>query len=171
MRSPNHNTQHVESTTIISQNANLSITITMQSKQKRQTKKYRAVARPDGVIIEYPKYQPATSPPRQTFQFEKKVFTLDEYSKMLQAKKLDKTIERRTEDLLNIGAFLKEHSDAGGNGLLQHGRGGYNGVFDLEAELHEELQVLRNHQKCAQSPMPLFLAEVGPWSNYELRQR
>lgn len=164
----NKNIHQVEST--ISPSANLTITMTIQPKQKRHTKKYRAVARTDGVIIEYPQYQPPNSPPRQAFQFEKKVFTFDNHFVLPKAKKPMERIERRTEDLLDIGAFTKAHERDGYNEPLECGRGGYNGAFDLGRALQVELQALRGCQKGIQSPMRRFLAETGPWNSYELKE-
>jgi hypothetical protein len=50
--------------------ANLDNATTAQSKPKRRTKKYRAIERPDGIIVEYPRYRPAGSSQKPTIGFK-----------------------------------------------------------------------------------------------------
>ncbi|CAO2654022.1 Nn.00g107550.m01.CDS01 [Neocucurbitaria sp. VM-36] len=150
-------------TPTISPTSNLRIEMTMQTKSRRHTKKYRALERSDGVIIEYPRYQPASSAPRPALHFEKKLFTLDNTRISSKPKEKSRAIGAMDEDMVDIGAHFVACGRDGYNAPVVCGRGGYNGPFDLQTGSQKQ-------RHCGLMPMQRFLAEAGPWTTFEVRE-
>jgi hypothetical protein len=86
----------IQSNVTVLPKASLTITITTRTKSKRRMKKDRPVERPDGVITEHPRYQPAGSSFKPDLRFEKKLFPLEE---VLRSSKQDQPSKLAVEDI------------------------------------------------------------------------
>ncbi|OAL51560.1 hypothetical protein IQ07DRAFT_642502 [Pyrenochaeta sp. DS3sAY3a] len=171
-----------------------------KSSKKHSNKKYRAMERPDGVIIEYPRYQPSTSPAPQGPQFEKKLFTLPARvspkprSKNPATPALARVVARDQDfELSAIGAFATQSGRDGYNDVVLGGRdgyndialcgrdgyndvalcgrGGYNSAFNLDAEVKSMRDQRDAGRGRSLAPMQRFMDEEGPWGVFDLRGR
>ncbi|KAI4659298.1 uncharacterized protein J4E78_005725 [Alternaria triticimaculans] len=152
-------------------NADLSITMTLESKPRRSTKKYRAVKRPDGIIVEHPRYRPAGTSQKPTRNPERNLVSLDHVG----------TQEKHTQgagpnsmehDLMGIGIGMDISVrampvDAMGSDnytRLGRGRGGYNEVARELTSAHIMANGCKQQSYADFNPMARFLGEQGPWT-------
>jgi hypothetical protein len=139
----------------------LNISIPLASKDKTKTKSrklrpYRPVQRADGVITEYPRYQPSLSPSpsppltTKTFQAIETVLEIPAkpISRHLQLQRL------REQNLRAVREFdaelARQKGRDGYNGIVEFGRSGYNGPAGGD--------------ECYQ--MRRFMRDDGPWTTY-----
>lgn len=177
----------------VSSSATIHFTMSPNAKQPKKhsnkSKKYRAMERPDGVIIEYPRYHPSTSPAPQGLQFEKKLFTLPARVSPTPRSKNPATpaparaVPRDQDfELSAIGAFAAQSGRDGYNDVVLGGRdgyndvalcgrGGYNSAFDLNAEARSMRDQRDAGRGRSLAPMQRFMDEEGPWGAFELRGR
>ncbi|KAI4931311.1 hypothetical protein J4E85_003901 [Alternaria conjuncta] len=152
-------------------NADLSITMTLGSKPRRSTKKYRAVKRPDGIIVEHPRYRPAGTSQKPTRNPERNLVSLDHVG--AQEKHTQGAGPNSMEhDLMGIsmGMDISVRAvpvDAMGSDnytRLGRGRGGYNEVVRELTPVHimanGKMAVLDVLQQFS-NINPLFFAIVG----------
>lgn len=147
----------------------LTTTIQTASQSKIQNKgrtKYRARRRADGVITEYPRYFPASLPPKPAFKFEKHVVELNNSAPMSKSKTVPKLIRTMSQDLLGISISEASSGRDGYNEPVDCRRGGYNTLLSNIGQ--EDVDILI-HQGGGRyiTPMQRFLAEPGPWSVYQ----
>ena len=141
----------------------LNISIPLISKDKTKTKSrklrpYRPVQRADGVITEYPRYQPSLSPSpsppltTKTFQAIETVLEIPvkPISRHLQLQRLREQNLRAVRDF--DAELARQKGRDGYNGIVEFGRGGYNGPADDD--------------ECY--PMRRFMREDGPWTTYSI---
>jgi hypothetical protein len=175
-RSPNDSAfLHVQANTTVPSTVNLSMTMTIQTKPKRRTKKYRPVERPDGIIIEHPRYQPIDSSPGPDLRFEKKLFSLENVST---SSKLDISSRLAVIEsgFIGIGACLEDTGRDGYNDFADGGRVRRNQELPSThtlggVEVHTEVQ--RSYDQRSyddMTPMDRFLFEAGYWSSCSRRE-
>lgn len=151
----------IQANTTIPSNAILKVTVTSANQPKRQKKTFRVIERPDGVLVEHPRYQkiyPTHNPERH---FQKELVTLPVPSKLLKPTVAARAPKSKGE-LLGIGAFAHHTSKTRDEGLPTSGRGGYNMMADDTKELKSESCVADTYSGVA--PMERFLTEVGFWN-------
>ncbi|KAF2114012.1 hypothetical protein BDV96DRAFT_647499 [Lophiotrema nucula] len=138
----------------IAESTSLSITLHIESKPTKKSRAYRAVQRPDGVIVEYPRFRPQGTPKPH---FEPRPLRLDNPLPMRKAEFA--RIVRMEEDLRAIGAFDDGLRKLGGrdgyNTPIDAGRDGYNEPAKTSCRMRNDL-----------TPMQHFLSEPGPWTSY-----
>lgn len=156
--------------------AHLTITMIIQSKSRKKTA-YRVAQRPDGVIVEKPRYRPSSSSPAPVNResiFEKRSQILELPQGTSKGTQMNKEM-RMSEDLRGVGGF------AGGDrsirrcgrdeytGVFERGRGGYNEVFGRGTNGYQG--PFENHVRRSDvaDPMQRFLEEPGPWSTHSRR--
>ncbi|KAF1848732.1 uncharacterized protein K460DRAFT_335150 [Cucurbitaria berberidis CBS 394.84] len=114
-------------TSIITTSSDLRITMTIQTKSKRHAKKHCAIERPDGVIIESPRYKATSAAPRQELKFQAKPYTLNISSTSSKPKEALKCTRALDRDLANIRTHFMDCGRDGYNAPVDCGRGGYTG--------------------------------------------
>jgi len=151
--------------------ADLSITMTVESKPRRSTKKYRAVKRPDGIIVEHPRYRPAGTSQKPTRNPERNLVSLDHVG--TQEKHIQGAgLNSMEHDLMGIGMDMDISVravpvDAMGSDSytrLGRGRGGYNEVARELTPVHITANRCKQQFYADLNPMARFLSERGPWS-------
>jgi hypothetical protein len=93
-------------------NARLNITMTIESKSRKKTV-YRVAQRPDGVIVEKPRYRPSPS---------------------------TSNTRDKAEDVRSVGekeAVYDKHGSDSYGGVFERGRNGYNDVFKMQAHVQK----------------------------------
>ena len=181
MREPRHTSTSIEPNEQIPQslplNADLSITMTLESKPRRSTKKYRAVKRPDGIIVEHPRYRPAGTSQKPTRNPERNLVSVDHVG--TQRKYTQGAGPNSMEhDLMGIGMGMgisvrAVPVDAMGSDNCTRrgrGRGGYNEVARELTPAH--IMAIGCKQQCYAdfNPMARFLSEQGPWIPHSSRE-
>jgi hypothetical protein len=130
--------------TEIRQESLLNIAMTIESKSRKKTV-YRVAQRPDGVIVEKPRYRP--SPP-------------------ISICKTRGEAEDKGKEAVN-----KDGRDGFGE-AVERGRSGYNDVFTMhttQIDGHKGNIEYRVPESNIADPMQRFLAESGPWSTFNTR--
>ncbi|EOA84596.1 uncharacterized protein SETTUDRAFT_154267 [Exserohilum turcica Et28A] len=162
---PNHTTQGREINTY---NTNCEVTMNPQSKPKRGTKKYRVVQRPDGVIVEFPRYRPAAS--HQTPEFQSKPHRAILVCPNLFIREMEGSKPGRTMYQL-VGDKMFESNIGGDSGAIERGRGGYH---DLATQQHiqrdTETHTSKRQDDLSLAAIDRFLREPAPWSPYSTRE-
>ncbi|KAF2251606.1 hypothetical protein BU26DRAFT_516401 [Trematosphaeria pertusa] len=139
----------------------LSITMTIEPSKPRKKPTYRAIQRPDGVIVEKPRYRPSSLTASTKFKFEQRRTVLDiprDREQDMHPRK-----EKRMDDDLRGLRVLEEglarpYENDAGEEVVERGRSGYNGPYD-EAMVELQLEV----------PLRRFLRSSDPWSPYNRR--
>ncbi|ORY18131.1 hypothetical protein BCR34DRAFT_596372 [Clohesyomyces aquaticus] len=136
----------------------LSITINIESQSGRRTN-YRAIQRPDGVIVERPQYRPSPSPtppssPAPSFKFQPTSVVLHLPKTTLVSG--CNTKQRMINDLRGMQTFDEML-------LRQRGRDGYNGPVDRAASLSSCSTLGAG---VGATPMQRFMNEDGAWTPY-----
>jgi len=184
MREPRHtSSKSIESNKQIPPslppNADLSITMTLESKPQRCTKKHRAIKRPDGIIVEHPRYRPAGTPQKPTRSPERNLISLDHVD--TQRKHIQRAGPNSMEhDLMGIRTGMDMDIsvravpvDAMGSDSytrLGRGRGGYNEVARELTPVHVMANGCKQQSYAGFNPMARFLSERGPWSPHSSRE-
>jgi hypothetical protein len=154
----------------IRNSTHLNFTMTIQSKPHKQPV-YRVKQRPDGVIVEKPRYRHSSYAPAFHSSepvFEKKSLVIDLPRRETRSKLSNKD-RGMYDELRGISAFVDGDGGVrlarrdGCNEIFQMGRSGYNGVFDrrVKKSFVKEVDVA--------DPMQRFLGDVGPWSTESRR--
>lgn len=144
-----------------------------KSKNKTRTQLgYRAIQRPDGVVVEYPRYQPSASPsplPSPTLStktFEPKPLILtpptNPISRNLQIQQLRDANLRGIRDF--DAELARQRGRDGYNGPVECGRGGYNAPVERGRGAYCEPV-----EDCQLTPMERFLRNEEPWTPYSPR--
>lgn len=155
--------------------ANLDNATTAQSKPKRRTKKYRAIERPDGIIVEYPRYRPAGSSQKPTIGFKQDSIPSN-YNCTQHKPTKEPTPSNARHDLMGIGSsFCVVSADNIGSdvciGPLGRGRAGYNEEATCENACIQVVADRGEQQLYHEStPMARFLLEQGPRSSFSLHK-
>jgi hypothetical protein len=150
--------------TFIPSTANLSITIKTGDKPGNPIK-YRAIRRPDGVVVERPRYQPSVSsvPHSKTISMPSKL-----PATFPGVGRHNALIKKMNEDLAAIGSSWEEMSDACARDRAgNRGRDGYNQPHEI-ARVNHEIGTTTTDNKLV---MELYLDTDGPWGVYNLRER
>lgn len=159
----------------VSSKAELNTTTTARSKPKRRTKKYRAIERPDGIIVEHPRYRPIDSSQKPTRKFEAYSITSNHIGPQHERKEGASSINTG-HDLMGMGmSFCAVSTDIMGNdgyiGFPGRGRGGYNEEPTREHKSFHATANRSEQQLCQElTPMARFLGERGPWSSFSLQE-
>ncbi|KAF2790756.1 hypothetical protein K505DRAFT_76333 [Melanomma pulvis-pyrius CBS 109.77] len=150
-------------------------TLDPKSKNKDKTRTqlgYRAIQRPDGVVVEYPRYQPSTSPsPRPSPTLSTKTFEPKPLALTSPTKPISRTLQiqqLRDANLRGIRDFnaelARQRGRDGYNGPVECGRGGYNTPVERgRGEYYEPVE------ECQLTPMERFLRNQEPWTPYSPR--
>lgn len=150
-------------------NSHCDITINIKIKSKRSTKKYRAIQRPDGVVVEYPRYQPATSDQTPECQFKPHRAILicpNVFIREKEGTKPGKIVYQLVSDKTsgnNTGSG--EHG-----GTIERGRGGYHDLAQQQIQTSTETHIPEGQDYIDMAVMDRFLREPGPWSPYSQRE-
>lgn len=153
--------------TFIPMTANLSITITIKTeRQPKAPIKYRAIRRSDGVIVERPRYQPATLPLQQS---EPKTVASKLPATLPAVGRHEALMKRINKDLAAVGSSWEAMSQACAKARAADcGRDGYNQGHDATRKTCKRTSV----PVISNSPMlERYLATDGPWSVYEPYKR
>jgi hypothetical protein len=149
--------------TEIRQEARLNITMTIESKSRKKTV-YRVAQRPDGVIVEKPRYRP--SPPISICKTRGEAE--DKGKEAVNKDGRDgfgEAVER------GRSGYNKGGKDSNGQ-VFERGRSGYNNVFTIhttQIDGHQGDIKYRVPESNIADPMQRFLAESGPWSTFNTR--
>jgi len=147
------------------------ITKSAQSTPKRRPKKYRAVERSDGVIVERPRYRPATLQQKFTSQLHpQKAFLLDHTFSSKEMK--DVKSSRMMYDLLGVGSSEGNSIHRGHCDTTSIGRRGFYGVENNQRTfVGIEMYTSERRSLVGSEPIDRFLCESGPWSPCSRRER
>lgn len=139
---PHYNNVSIEET------ARLTITMTVESRSKRKTV-YRAVQRPDGIIVEKPRYCPSSSyPPELSFQRRQANFRLTPPPGLTDP----------IRGMKRGGPAQRGGRALDGRTTKQLGRDGYNEPFE---KLLKECEF--------EPPLQRFINDSEPWNVYARR--
>ncbi|EUC41602.1 hypothetical protein COCMIDRAFT_40252 [Bipolaris oryzae ATCC 44560] len=160
----------------VHQNANIpphalyETTKNAQSKPKRRPKKYRAVERSDGVIVEHPRYRPATLQQKPLSQSHpQRAFLLDHTFSSKEMK--DAKSSRMTYDLLGVGCFGSDAIHRGHYDTAKIGRGDFCGAEHNQwTFVGIEMYTSQRRSFVGSEPIDRFLCESGPWSSCTRRE-
>lgn len=140
----------------LDESSRLSITMTIESSKPRKELTYRAIQRPDGVVVEKPRYRPSTLTASTKIKFEQRRAVLD----VPRARKQDihpRNKKRMDDDLRGLRmleeGLARPYENDGYEGVVERGRSGYNGPYD-EALVQFQLEL----------PLRRFLRSSDPWS-------
>ncbi|EMD95344.1 hypothetical protein COCC4DRAFT_65438 [Bipolaris maydis ATCC 48331] len=157
------------------QNANIPLhalcetTKNAQSTSKRRPKKYRAVERSDGVIVERPRYRPAASQQKAVSQSHPERAFLHEHT--FSSKEIkDGTSSRMTYDLLGVGCSRGNTMHVGHCETTRIGREGFYGAEHRQWTIVGiEMYTSERRSFVESNPIDRFLHESGPWSSCSQR--
>ncbi|EMD66827.1 hypothetical protein COCSADRAFT_35309 [Bipolaris sorokiniana ND90Pr] len=160
----------VHQDTNISLHALYETTKNTQSTSKRHPKKYRAVERSDGVIVERPRYRPAVSQQKSMSQSHpQRTFLYDHTFSSKETK--DVKSSRMMYDLLGVGCSGSNAMHGGHCDTAKIGRRGFYGAehyqwtfVGIEMYTSERLSFVESN------PIDRFLYESGPWSSCSRRE-
>lgn len=156
----------------IRHNANISLhtlyetTKKTQSTSKRRPKKYRAVERSDGVIVEHPRYRPAASSQKPVSPSHPQRALLLDHT-FLSKEMGDAKSSRMMYDLLGVGGSGSNEVHGRHCDTTNIGRRDFYG-----AENHQwtfvgiEMYTSERRGLVESDPIDRFLCESGPWSSY-----
>lgn len=138
-----------------------------QTKPKRRPKKYRAVERPDGIIVEHPRYRP-TAPSQNGIPKPNHIVVVPRiYTKQAGGVKSS----RMVYELLGIG--ISETNFGGGNygESTDETRGAGQGSVQYQ-QIHIEIEkyTVERQNRIERNAMDRFLHDGGPWSPYSQRE-
>ncbi|KAI4945101.1 hypothetical protein J4E91_008078, partial [Alternaria rosae] len=160
-------------------NADLSIIMTLESKPRRCTKKYRAIKRPDGIIVEHPRYRPAGTLQKPTRNPEWNLVSSNHVGTQHKHTQGASPSDMRY-DLAGMGmgmgtgtsVFVIPVEDTGRDSYprLRGGRGGYNEVARELTPVHSMANECKQQYYDDFTPIARFLSERGPWSPYSSRE-
>ena len=178
MREPRHTLStsiesNLQSGPSLPPNADLSITMTLESKPRRRAKKYRAIKRPDGIIVEHPRYRPAGTSQEPTRSAERNLVSSSQVGIQHKQGAGQNSMEHV---LMGIGMDISVRAvpvDAMGSDShtrLGRGRGGYNEVVRELTPVHDMTNGCKQHSYADFHPMARFLSERGPWSPHSSRE-
>lgn len=139
-----------------------------QTKPKRRPKKYRAVARPDGIIVERPRYRPTSLPHNKT---PKPNHTAVD-SRMPTKQIGGVESSRMTYELLGIGiSEINSSSENYGESTEDTGEGqGSIQVQHLHMHVEIEKYTVERQSYIERNTIDRFLHDGGPWSSYSQRE-
>jgi hypothetical protein len=171
MRSPTASQplRATENDTTITAETSLDISMVLSSKDKTKTKTksrklrpYRPVQRPDGVITEYPRYQPSLSncsPPSPSPALSTKTFQPIEIVLDIPSKPISRHLQLQRLRDANLRAvrnfdqeLAKQKGRDGYHQPQERGRSGYNGPIE--------------GRDCG--PMERFMKDDAPWTTFSL---
>jgi hypothetical protein len=157
----------------IPSNTNLSITMTLESKHRRHTKRYRVIERPDGIIVEHPRYRPAGTSQKATKNL--KGNPVPSHRIGTQCKHTQGTSSSSMEhDLMGIGMSVCvvpiDVTGSDGHTRLGSGRGGDNEVARERTPIPIIADGCEQLSHAGFTPMARFLSERGPWSSCSFQE-
>lgn len=137
-----------------------------QTKPKRRPKKYRAVERPDGMIVEWPRYRPAAS--SQNASPKPSQTLVDPRISTNQAGRTKPS--RTTYELLGISMSETNSSTASHNSVEEIRQGG-DGQIQFQYVLIEiDKYTVERQNHVERNTIDRFLYDKGPWSSYSQRE-
>jgi hypothetical protein len=141
-----------------------------QSTSKRRPKKYRAVERSDGVIVEHPRYRPAASQQKPVSQSHpRRAFLLGHTFSSKEMK--DVKSSRMMYDLLGVGCSASNAIHGGHCDTTKIEREGFYGAEnDQWTFVGIEMYTSERRSRVESDPMDRFLCESGPWSSCSRRE-
>jgi hypothetical protein len=176
MRNPpkgtiNGASRNIQHSTSMPPNGSHETTTKAQNKPKRPSKKYRAVQRPDGIIVEYPRYRPTTlQQPYLSRSDQQRMFLVDR--KFPPKETQDVKSSRMAHDLLGVGAFGSDEP-SGEYRNITEARGG---AYYRRGEPHfmlvgVESYIFERQSHAESNTIGRFLEEPDPWSSCYQREK
>jgi hypothetical protein len=149
--------------TLVSRTADLSITIQTRDGYKKPIK-YRATRRSDGVVVEHPRYSPATStPPRP----KTAPVALESTATFPGVGRYDAIIKGLDTDLAAKGSSWGATKSACVRARTDNSE--WNGHNRLIDSTGKEFKKADTTGPSGEVMLKRYLATDGPWSTYELR--
>ena len=138
-----------------------------QTKPKRRPKKYRVVERPDGIIVERPRYRPTAPPQNETPKPNYTVVNPKIPTKQTGGMKPN----RITYELLGIG--ISETNPGSGNYGEDTEETKVEGRRYIQyPDIHIEIEkyTVERQSYIERKTLDRFLHDRGPWSSYSQRE-